>query len=179
MKITPSVKKILRGLATGALLYVAASSPRGARQINKLIAKRVTMQLYRMRKRLKALEKEGYIILQGEKVVLTPKGELLLTQIQGEDVTLTIPHRWDGIWRLVAYDIPNKKKTQRDSFRAQLKEWGFVQVQESIWVFPYESKEEVAIVAKYLGINPFVLYMTAAHLPGEQDVQTHFNITRP
>lgn len=41
--------------------------------------------------------------------------------------------KWDGKWRVVIFDIPEKHKRARDLLRSKLKTWGFVSWQKSVW----------------------------------------------
>lgn len=41
---------------------------------------------------------------------------------------------WDGKYRIVIWDIPEKKRRIRDLFRRRLKGWGFKNWQKSVWI---------------------------------------------
>lgn len=45
---------------------------------------------------------------------------------------------WDGLWRLVIFDIPEEVHGLRDHFRRLLKSLGFQMLQASVWVYPYD-----------------------------------------
>lgn len=51
--------------------------------------------------------------------------------------------KWDGLWRLVIYDIPEKQRYKRDALRRYLKELGFGKIQESCWVSPYDFSSQI------------------------------------
>lgn len=87
---------------------------------------------------------DGYIILSGDVVKLSNKGKKILKTGEIFDFQIKVSE-WDGIWRVVAYDIPEKYKLQRNYFRKKLKAVGFRQLQHSMWVVPYECREEIAI----------------------------------
>lgn len=80
---------------------------------------------------LKRLREAGYI----EKDVDEGKIIFKLTSI-GKDVIHPEfdESKWDGRWRIVMFDIPENKRTVRDLFRRRLKEWGFKNWQQSIWI---------------------------------------------
>jgi len=77
---------------------------------------------------------------------------------------------------LVSYDIPDYLKRERDWFRYNLERLGFKKVQESLWVFPYECKEEIAVLAQNLKIAPFVILMTTDFLPRQGQWKKRFNL---
>lgn len=44
--------------------------------------------------------------------------------------------KWDGFWTIVAYDLPNIKRGDRDYLRRKLKDLGFGCPQESLYICP-------------------------------------------
>lgn len=76
-------------------------------------------------------------------VRLTEDGQSMLSRIQ--------PTK-DGVWKLVIFDIPEKKRKIRNHLRSKLKALGFKKWQESIWVSPYALdpaiEEEFALLAE-------------------------------
>lgn len=48
---------------------------------------------------------------------------------------------WDGKYRIVVWDVPERKRRIRDLFRRKLKDWKFRQWQKSVWV----SKRNVTV----------------------------------
>jgi DNA-binding transcriptional regulator PaaX len=72
-----------------------------------------------------------------------------------------VERRWDGRWRLVAFDIEEKRKKTRDSFRTYLKQCGFKPMQKSLWISPYDVSEEVEELIDLLDIESNVDYFIA------------------
>jgi phenylacetic acid degradation operon negative regulatory protein len=64
--------------------------------------------------------------------------------------------RWDGLWRLVIYDIPERFKYRRDTLRDFLKELGFGKVQESCWVSPYDFSSLLYEFCKFHKILKYI-----------------------
>ena len=83
---------------------------------------------------------------------------------------------WDGIWRIVAYDIPDDIKKERDYFRKKLKSLGFKELQKSMFVVPYKCREEIAVLSQSLGISPYVMHLTTEHLPRQKAMIKEFGI---
>src|SRR3990167_2508641 len=81
-----------------------------------------------LQKLLKNLEKKRYITLGGEKIKLTNQGRKLLKEIYFSEITIPKPKKWDGNWRLVAYDIPEIYKKSRDYLREILERNDFCQI---------------------------------------------------
>jgi DNA-binding transcriptional regulator PaaX len=79
---------------------------------------------------------------------------------------------------VVAYDIPDDNKKARDYFRQKLELLGFIKIQESLFSFPYECKQEIAVFAQSLGIAPFVMYMQTNRIPFESRYLKSFGLNR-
>ena len=50
---------------------------------------------------------------------------------------------WDGLWRIVIFDIEEKEKHIRDLIRRKLKSLGFAMWQESVYLTPHPIAEEM------------------------------------
>lgn len=50
---------------------------------------------------------------------------------------------WDGKWRVVIFDIPEKQRRLRDDLRLELKKLGFGCWQRSVWVTPFDFVREL------------------------------------
>jgi hypothetical protein len=74
---------------------------------------------------------------------------------------------WDGKWRMVIFDIPEKKRKTRDLIRFHLKRLGFLQIQGSVWIYPYPCEEIVTIIKSNFNLNDEIVYLTAN--PFEKD----------
>ena len=61
--------------------------------------------------------------------------------------------KWDGMWRLILFDIPNLKNHQRNAFRGTLAELGFLPLQKSVWVHAYPCKDEVELLREFFGLT--------------------------
>lgn len=64
---------------------------------------------------------------------------------------------WDNRIYLVTYDIPEKKKTDRDILREYLKKIGCGMLQASVWLTPYNPKEALREFIQERGLAGQVL----------------------
>ncbi len=173
MRITKRQKEVLSVI--GKLSLIAASLV--APNIIKLLKPENSEKKYRYKKIIDKMFNDKIIYLSGEKIVLTEKGLGLLKQIQVEDIVIADwreKEEWDGVWHLVCWDIPESFKNKRDCFRHKLVESGFYQIQLSLWVYPYNCKEEIAVIAQNLGIAPFVACLNTDYLPQQEKLLNHF-----
>lgn len=82
--------------------------------------------------------------------------------------------KWDKKWRIVIFDIPNEKKDRRDSFRARLHNWGFYQLQESVFIFPFECRSEINFVCRNLFIEQYVKYIVVDFFQDDERIIRKF-----
>ena len=59
------------------------------------------------------------------------------------DIVLTYPvfrftqEKWDGKWRILSYEIPEKKRELRDKLRREVTSWGLGPWHRSFWLTPH------------------------------------------
>lgn len=63
---------------------------------------------------------------------------------------------WDGKWRVVIWDIPEKSRMARDLLRYKLKQLGFSQLQRSIWVTKKNCTKVLENFISKVGIQDWV-----------------------
>lgn len=51
--------------------------------------------------------------------------------------------KWDGFWRIVIFDIPEKKKEIRRRLQSKLVELGFGMWQKSVYISPFDWEEDI------------------------------------
>ena len=71
---------------------------------------------------------------------------------------------WDGNWRIVAFDIPQTHTLIRNLFRRRLKEFGFKQLQKSIWISKIDCTNLLREYVKDLGISNWVSVLEAENV---------------
>lgn len=90
-------------------------------------------------------------------VSLTKKGRLWALNIQLDNIK-NKKEKWDGKWRIVAFDIPEKYRKGRDALRQKLKKIGFCELQKSILITPYKCKEEIENLIKFFELGKYVRF---------------------
>jgi len=130
---------------------------------------------YLYKQRINRLKNKGFIYLSRDKVKLTKKGLNYLKILDLDKIKIK-SEKWDGIWRVVSYDIPDKCKKERDYFRNKLLELGFKKLQESMFVIPYKCKEEIAALAQCLSLSPYVIYLKTDKIPNQSKYIRRFGL---
>jgi DNA-binding transcriptional regulator PaaX len=173
-----ATKKILQNIGWGLLGVIAYSSPSGAGRINSYIfTKTKKLIANNWRKRMKELHQKGYIELGDEEIKLTRKGIKLLETLSLPEPKFD-PKKWDHRWRIVTYDIPEEKKKGRDILHNILKKWGCVEIQKSVFLTPFECKEEVAIATKEYHLNSHIFYFVTSEILNEKKYRRHYNLDK-
>lgn len=77
------------------------------------------------------------------KEVIETKLYLSLTDLGLEHLSLEFPFsrflnsQWDGKWRILSYEIPEKQREMRDRLRREVSGWGLGPWHRSFWVTPH------------------------------------------
>ena len=107
---------------------------------------------------------------------LTAKGRLELRRYELGEIKINRPKRWDQRYRLVIFDIKEWKRSIRDEIRNWLTHLGFVRLQNSVWVYPYECQEVVALLKSHFHIGREVLYLTVESIENDRWLRREFNL---
>lgn len=105
---------------------------------------------------LKRLRENGLVELFDDKELilrLTDRGRerVVLANLLVED------KKWDGKYRIVIFDIPEKRRVARDLFRTKLKGWGFIPWQRSVWVIKKNCTKPLRDFIRQVGIKDWVM----------------------
>jgi len=130
----------------GFILFLGVAAPNAAGSIIKLLGW-VPNNKYQIERSLKNLEKRKYIrfwIKNGQgRLELTKEGKIHLASLQVKKIKLPIKINWDGMWRIITFDIPEKLKINRRRFSRALVFVGMQNLEKSVFVYPHECKEQI------------------------------------
>ena len=179
-KIKRIGRDVLIALGTGVALYFVLSSPAGTRRLLKGIKKDWSARKARLavdrlqRRRLVGYRQKSTGIIEIE---LTDAGRKKLLEYQMDDIAPKMPRRWDRKLRIIFSDISEKHKKARDAIRQKFYEWGFYTLQKSVFVFPYQCEDEIAIIRDLFDIpNKDLLIIEATHIGNEPQLKKHFGL---
>lgn len=136
------------------------------------------LQLSRLAKRLVHQN-----ILQGgarEGYEITKTGLQKLMQLELKQISE--PAHWDGLWRLILFDIPESKRPLRDELRRLIKELGCQKIQQSIWVHPFDCLSRFEQIRQAYGEKNHIILLevtafeqAAAYIIQFQELYPHTN----
>lgn len=110
-------------------------------------------------------------------IVLTEDGQKKALRYNIDDIKIKTPSKWDKKWRLVIFDIPEKKKHAREVLRSKLKELGFHQFQKSCFIYPYECENEINFVVELFELRLCVTLIKAEKITNEAALKLKFKLS--
>jgi len=111
-------------------------------------------------------------------IILTEKGKLKALEGKIDELEIKIPKTWDKLWRVVIFDIPEEKRRARDVLRERLKKLGFLELQKSVFIFPYECKDEIEFVVEIFEIRKYVRYLVVKEITNEEELLLKFKLKK-
>ena len=109
-------------------------------------------------------------------LILTDAGKKKILLYDLEKLKIDKPPKWDNLWRLVIFDIPENKKQARMAMSSKLKELGFYPMQKSVFIHPYECKDEIDFVTELFNIAPYVRFFRVKDIDIELDLKNKFHL---
>jgi len=91
-------------------------------------------------------------------IKIAEKGKKLIKNFDYDSMQLSKPKKWDKKWRLVIFDVPEKQNKERRALSEKLKKLGFYLLQESVYIYPYDCRDEIDFVCEFLLISRHVNY---------------------
>ncbi|MBI2635388.1 MAG: CRISPR-associated endonuclease Cas2 [Parcubacteria group bacterium] len=174
-------QKVILLLLAGISLGLS-NSPRGQWRILKSLTKewrKINRQeLYRSIRRLYASKLVDYHERQDGSIsmLLNENGKKAALHYKLDEISINKPANWDHKWRIVLFDVPEKKKKLREALRERLKQLGFIEFQKSVFIHPYECKNEIDFITELYNGSRFVRFIEATHLDNELDIKNKFNL---
>ena len=92
------------------------------------------------------------------------------------EMAIKKPKRWDGKWRIVLFDIPEKIRKTRDIFRHHLNQLEFYEFQKSVFVHPFDCHDEIDYLIEFYNARKFVRFIVAESLDNELHLKKKFNL---
>ena len=109
-------------------------------------------------------------------VVLTREGREAALRYKLDKLTIPKPANWDSKWRIILFDIPERLKALRDTLRQQLLKMGCVALQKSVFVHPYECRNEIDFVIEIFGARRYVRFIEATAIDNELHLKKKFRL---
>ena len=122
------------------------------------------------------LVQQGLLVYKDGYLTITPKGKQVLHKFEIKDFAIKRPYRWDKKWRVLIFDIPEHRRGLRDKIRITLSMVGFVHLQHSVWLYPYDCEELVLLLKADFKVGKDVLYLIVDALENDLAYRKHFKL---
>ena len=174
---------LLRSLAVAGVVSIALIAPKMTRLLKKLDrpAKNRTQLYRRISQGINRLEQDGLVTVSGEYakrcIEITEKGREVMRRIEFREYAIPEPAFWDGKWRVLVFDINERRRRTRNQLRRLLEGAGFVRIQDSVWVYPYACDEFISLVRAHLksGVGE-IRFFVAEALESDKSLREHFHL---
>lgn len=171
-------KMLLTTAVLGGVVVIAATAPNAAQLLRFFPGYRKGAKFnYQYKSALGRLAAKGCVVFveeDGKRYArITEKGERTLQLETGKAATMK-KRKWDRRWRVVIFDIPEHRRRVRVNLRRFMEEYGFVRLQNSVWIYPYDCEDLIALVKADLRIGADVLYMIVERLERDAHLREHF-----
>src|SRR3989338_5028982 len=114
---------------------------------------------------------------RGPRIELTEKGRKLAEELAMRDeLRPEKQKKWDYKWRIIMFDIWERRRNVRDELRRTLKEFGFVKVQDSAWAYPYPCEKLLVFLRTHLKLGHGILYIVADEIEYDEKLRQHFKL---
>ena len=167
---------ILLAVKAAGVLSVALLAPNALKMFRSLnsTSPNLVSRINRSRKRL---IEQGLLRWQADGYLqLTLKGNQFLKKTEATNYALKKPKHWDKKWRILVFDIPEYQRNLRDKIRIILGSIGFIRLQNSVWVYPYDCEDFITLLKTDLKIGKDLLYVIADSIENDRSIRSKFHL---
>jgi DNA-binding transcriptional regulator PaaX len=174
-------KEILKGLALGGLIVASFALPNlpqifslfGAKNYRERYKINRTLQRFKNRKLINIYKKNGEDIVE-----ITEIGKKNVLKYKFDNMRINRPKKWDGCWRVIIFDIPERYKNGRDALTKKLKEMELYPLQKSVFICPFKCRDEIIFIGEIFNIRKYIHYLVVKELDEESefDLKQHYNL---
>ncbi len=116
----------------------------------------------------------NYLVYENGFLRITEKGKRKLLLERG--ISERKPKSWDKKWRVLIFDIKEKRKKTREKIRRTLHSIGFIRLQDSVWVYPYPCEDYVVLLKSDFKIGKDLLYMVVDEIENDHHLREVFSL---
>ena len=169
-------KIILETVKVAGIISVALVAPNAVGAMVKLGILPSPRQKDVVRRSSYRMVKAGLMEWKDRKLRLTQKGERALRAMSLTQFADKKPRRWDGKWRVLIFDIPERRRGLRIKLRLTLQSIGFVRLQDSVWVYPYDCEEFITLLKADFHVGNDLLYLIVDSIEHDSFLRKHFKL---
>ncbi|OHB17538.1 MAG: CRISPR-associated endonuclease Cas2 [Parcubacteria group bacterium RIFCSPHIGHO2_01_FULL_45_26] len=173
-------RAILTTLVVGGVLLIAGGGIAQAMVKSLLKGDWKKKRPDSMNRSLKKLLDAGYARFrnthQGQRLEITERGKAYMVTLDEAPLVMPKPKKWDKKWRLVIFDIKEERRHDRDRLRNFLLKLGFLRLQNSVWVYPYDCEDLITLIKAEFRIGRGILYLIVDTIEYDKPILEHFGL---
>ena len=177
----PAAQKALLLLMAGPALILAYSPKRQFRVLKELTGEWKKINRRALDNAIRSLYTNKMVDIKENRdgtitIILTSSGKNKALTYDLENIKIPAMEKWDHKWRVILFDIPEKHKRARRALSRALKNMGCFQFQKSVFVHPFECRNEVDFVIEFFSMRPYVRFIIADNIDNELDLKKRFGL---
>ena len=178
-KIGHVQRKILLLLLAGVALGLSHSPRRQFRVLKEFSKEWRKINQQNLRNAIRSLYQSKLVTVTENKdgtttLILSDQGRHAALTYDIENIKLKKTSRWDGKWRLVLSDIPERIKKKREMFRFHLKKLGFRELQKSAYLYPFDCRKEIDFIVEFYALRRYVRFLVVDSVDNDLDLRNRF-----
>src|SRR3989338_7911288 len=169
---------LLSGIALGLTksgkkqMFILKQIPKEWEKINRQALQRAINSLYISHLVHEKHHQDGTTTL-----MLSEDGKQKALRFNIDKIEIKKPVHWDKKWRIVMFDIPEKLRRLRDSLRLHFREIGLIELQKSVFVYPYPCDNEIEFILEFYNARKHVRFVLAERIDNQLHLMKKFNLS--
>lgn len=173
-------KKILLLLAAGVALGAAKTMGKQFKILGELSKEWKKIRRTSLTRSLDSLYTSKLIHLRPKgdsmEIALSFEGKKLVQRFNLDTLEIRTQEDWDGKWRIVMFDVPERIKKVRDALRFHFKEIGLVEYQKSVFITPYPCEKEIKFISEFYNVSSSVKFVVAEAISDQRSFERKFRL---
>ncbi|MBI2450982.1 MAG: hypothetical protein HYV52_01420 [Parcubacteria group bacterium] len=180
-RLGPVARKIIILLGTGVALSLTRRPDSYFRILKSAIKEWQKINYRSLRESIHRLYRSKLINYQENKdgtvsLVLNREGKKEFLRYNLKTMRIKKPPHWDKLWRVVIFDIPERLRRERNALTFQLKQLGFYPLQKSVFIYPYECKNEIDFVIEFFNLRAYARFLIVKETDIDLDLKNRFHL---
>jgi len=109
-------------------------------------------------------------------IVLSENGKHRALRFDIDKLKIKKLAQWDRKWRIVMFDVPEKLRRLRDSLRLHFREIGLIELQKSVFVYPYPCHKEIEFILEFYNARKHVRFILADKIDNQLHLMKKFDL---
>ena len=109
-------------------------------------------------------------------LILSDDGRKRALTYKLDEMEIPRPKQWDRKWRIILFDIPEDERKLRDALRRHFKVLGCHEFQKSVFVHPFECRNEIDFLIEFYHARRFVRFVVAHEIDNELHLKNIFHL---